>query len=185
MKRWTIALLVLMFFMGVPMAVMAMSHEGHAGHEQDKSEKMMHKGHEMEGHGDMKHEDHDEHKGHAGMSMAGGMIVIGTQESDGVKGMAHLKDVSEAMDKMGMKATHHFMVAFVDEKTGLQIEEGTVALKITDPDGNVSEAVKLMGMQGHFGADVIVEKKGVYHFKLGTKLADGVKRKFHFHQIIK
>ncbi len=122
---------------------------------------------------------------HAGMAMGEGMIMVGSQVSKGVKGMAHLNDVSEAMAKAGMKATHHFMIAFAEEKTGTQIEQGTVALKVVDPDGKVMETIELMGMDGHFGADVELSKEGEYHFRLGTKLADGVQRKYHFHQVIK
>jgi hypothetical protein len=38
-----------------------------------------------------------------------------------------------------------------------------------------------MGMDGHFGADIVLDKKGMYHFKIGTKLADGKKRTYHQH----
>ncbi len=127
---------------------------------------------------------HDMQKKHDGMSSDGLMFIVGSMTSKGVKGMAHLKDASEAMTKMGMDTTHHFMIAFVDESTGKQIEGGTVALKVTNPDAKVGEAIKLIGMDGHFGADVVLDMKGEYHFRLGTKLADGKKRKYHFHQVI-
>jgi hypothetical protein len=122
---------------------------------------------------------------HDGMSTDGSMFIVGSMTSKGVKGMAHLKDVSEMMAKMGMKTTHHFMIAFVDVETGEQIENGTVALKITNPDAKVGEAIELIGMQGHFGADITLDMEGEYHFRLGTKLADGKKRKYYFHQVIK
>jgi len=122
---------------------------------------------------------------HAGMAMSEGMVILGSQVNQGVKGMAHLKDVKAAMAKAGMNATHHFMIAFADEKTGIQIEQGTVALKLTDPNGKVMDAVELVGMDGHFGADVVLDLEGEYHFKLGTELNDGRNRKYHFHQEIK
>ena len=50
---------------------------------------------------------------------------------------------------------------------------------IEDPDGTVGDAIKLMGMDGHYGADITLNKKGMYHFKIGTKLPDGKKRTFH------
>ena len=122
---------------------------------------------------------------HAGMAMGEGMIMVGSQVSKGVKGMAHLNDVREAMLKAGMNHTHHFMIAFADEKTGVQLEQGTVALKITDPNGKVMETVELVGMSGHFGADIVLDIQGEYHFKIGTKLADGENRKYHFHYVVK
>jgi len=95
--------------------------------------------------------------------------------------MAHLKDVREIMAKMNLDATHHFMIAFVDEKTGKQIESGKVALKIKSPDGNISSPVELIGMQGHFGADIVLGKHGEYEFIVGSELPDGLKRNFNFH----
>ena len=41
-----------------------------------------------------------------------------------------------------------------------------------------------MGMDGHFGADVTLDMPGEYHFRLGTELADGTKRKYHFHHVV-
>lgn len=121
---------------------------------------------------------------HEKMSSDGLMFIVGSMTSKGVKGMAHLKNVSKTMAEMGITTTHHFMIAFVDEETGEQVESGMVALKITNPDAKVSETVELVGMDGHFGADVSLDMAGEYHFKIGTKLADGKKRKYHFHQVI-
>jgi hypothetical protein len=158
------AILVALVLLGLPLAAGAMSHEKHGEHG------------EMEG---MKHE------GHAGMKMEEGMFMLGEETAEGVKAMAHLNDVKEAMAKVGMKETHHFMVAFVDTVSGQQITEGTVAVKITNPAGKEGEAIKLMGMEGHFGADIVLPEKGEYHFKVGTKLADGKKREYHFHYTVK
>jgi len=94
--------------------------------------------------------------------------------------MAHLKDVKAAMAKMGMPTTHHIMVMFVDVASGKPVESGVAAVKIEGPDGKQSEAIKLMGMQGHFGADVELPTAGEYEFKVGTKLADGKKRQYEF-----
>ena len=131
------------------------------------------------GHG---HDANDGAGHHDGMSADGKMAIVGSMSSKGVKGMAHIKDVKETMAKMGMKATHHFMIAFVDEETGEQIEKGKVALKLINPNAK-SETIELIGMDGHFGADVTLDMKGEYHFKLGTKLEDGTKRKYHFHYV--
>jgi hypothetical protein len=118
------------------------------------------------------------------MSTDGSMMIVGSMVSKGVKGMAHLKDVSTKMAEMGMGTTHHFMIAFIDEASGKKVETGTVALKITNPDAKVGDPVQLIGMDGHFGVDVTLDMAGEYHFRLGTKLADGTKRKYHFHHVI-
>lgn len=122
---------------------------------------------------------------HDGMVMNEGMVMLGSQVNQGVKGMAHLNDVRLAMAKAGMNFTHHFMIAFVEEKSGVQLEQGTVALKVIDPDDKVMETVELLGMSGHFGVDVALTKEGEYHFMVGSKLADGANRKYHFHQVNK
>ena len=119
------------------------------------------------------------------MAAEGSMFIVGDMTSKGVRGMAHLKDVRAAMAEHGHEATHHFMIAFVDTETGQQIEEGKVALKLQDPNGKITGPIELVGMQGHFGADIILDQVGEYHFKLGTQLADGTKRKYHFHHKIK
>ncbi len=129
------------------------------------------------------HGSHGEPGTHGGMTADGSMIIVGSQVSKGVKGMAHIKNVSKAMSELGLKTTHHFMMAFIDEDSGEQIEKGAVALKITNPDAKVSDTIELVGMEGHFGADIVLDMEGEYHFKLGTKLEDGTKRKYHFHYV--
>jgi len=125
------------------------------------------------------------HEGHGGMAASGNMLDLGTVAVKGVAAMAHLKDVRTAMAKLGMKTTHHLMIMFNDEKTGKSIEAGTVAVKITGPDGTVTDPLELMGMQGHFGADVTLDKPGEYRFQVGSKLADGTARQYEFTTVIK
>ena len=153
------AILVALFLLGLPLTAGAMEGMKHGEHGK------------MEG---MKHE---------GMMMEEGMVMLGEETEEGVKAMAHLNDVKAAMAKMGMKETHHFMVAFVDA-AGKQITEGTVAVKVTNPAGKEGAPIKLMGMEGHFGADIVLPEKGEYHFKVGTKLVDGKKREYHFHYTV-
>jgi len=145
----------------------AMDHQPEAGQKQAA----MHQG--MEGHD------------HSGMATAGNMLDLGVKSEQGVKAMAHMKDVRAAMAKMGMKTTHHFMIMFNDEKSGKSIENGTVAVKITGPDGTTTGPMELMGMQGHFGADVILDKPGEYRFQVGSKLADSTTRQFEFKTVVK
>jgi len=115
-----------------------------------------------------------------GMQAMGGMIMLEKQTVDGITAMVHLKDVREAMQKVGMEQTHHFMVMFSDAQTHEARNEGTVAVKIIDPAGTEQPPLKLMGMMGHFGADISLPEKGTYTFVLGTKLGDGQKRQFTF-----
>lgn len=157
-------LLVVLFLLSLPLAAGAMEEMEHG-----KMEKMEHGS--MEG---MKQ---------GGMMMGEGMIMLGEETEEGVKAMAHLNDVKAAMAKMEMKETHHFMVAFVDAAEE-PVTEGTVAVKIKNPAGKEGKAIKLIGMEGHFGADIVLPGKGEYHFKVGTKLADGNKREYHFHYTV-
>ncbi len=188
MKTRMLLLLTSFFIVSTSAGLLAMEH----GHGSMKH--MDHKSDEHASHGGMDHKsmehdahDHMDHKSmdhgsraHGGMDMEGGMIMLGDSVEEGVKAMAHLKDVSAAMAKMGMKQSHHFMVMFVDEATGEALNEGAVAVKLIDPAGQEGEAVRLMGMQGHFGADVALDQSGTYGFKVGTKLADGIRRTFEF-----
>ena len=127
------------------------------------------------------HEGHD----HSGMAAKGDLLDLGAKAEKGVKATAEMKDVRAAMAKMGAKTTHHFMIAFADEKSGKALAGGTVAVKITDPAGTVTGPMALMGMQGHFGADVILDQPGEYKFQVGSKLADGQTRQFEFKTLIK
>lgn len=157
MKKLNV-ILVALFLLGLPLTAGAMSHE--------------------------KREHGKTHQDHAGMKMEAGMVMLGEETAEGVKAMAHLNDVKAAMAKIGMQETHHFMAAFVDA-AGNQITEGTVALKIVDPDGKESAPVKLVGMDGHFGADIVLSAKGKYRFNVGTRLPDGQNRQYEFEYSIK
>lgn len=127
-------------------------------------------------HGKMKADD----SAHSGMDMGGDMIMLQDQDVDGVMGSAHLMDVKEKMAAHGMSVTHHMMVGFMNSE-GMEIKDGQVAVKVQAPDGEVGKPVKMMGMAGQFGADITLDQKGKYMFMVGTKLADGKKRTFHFH----
>lgn len=178
MKKLTAVSILLTFLLTVPVMVIASSHQGHGDHAHDKAPE---NGHHVE----KEHADHGTSQGHDGMTSDGTMMIVGSMVSKGVKGMAHVKDVSSTMHDMGLKTTHHFMIAFMDEKSGELIESGRVALKITNPDAKIGDPIPLLGMDGHFGADVTLDMPGEYHFKLGTKLADGISRKYHFHHVVK
>lgn len=143
---------------------------------------------QMEGmdHGKMQGMDHGKMEGmdHGKMKMMNGMMMLGNETEDGVTAMAHIKDIHEGMAKMGMDQTHHFMIMFTDKATGKPISDGTVALKIKGPSGDLGNPVQLMGMKmgmgAGFGSDITLPQKGQYEFIVGTKLQDGKKRQFHF-----
>ncbi len=143
---------------------------------------MKHSGHDMAGHTmeDKGHSMNDTSMNHDGMDASGEMVMLGTKNVDGMEAAAHLKDVRAAMAKMNMAVTHHFMIMVKDQHQGTTVDEGTVALKIKGPDGTTGNAIKLMGMGGHFGADIELKQAGMYTFIVGSKLADGAKRTWEF-----
>lgn len=129
----------------------------------------------------------EQHGDHGSMQMMNAQtIMLGEETVEGVKAMAHINDIGAMMTQMGKKENYHFMLMFNDATTGAAIAQGTVAVKITDPKtGQTGEAIPLMGMGGHFGADIILSGKGAYDFQVGSKLADGKTRQFHFHYTVK
>jgi len=124
--------------------------------------------------------DMDHGQDHSGMDMGGDTIMLDNDMQEGVMASAHLRDISKKMKKLGMNQTHHFMIMFTDHNTQKAIDTGIVAVKVIDPEGNEHKAVKLMGMEGSFGVDVALNKRGKYTFEVGTKLADNTKRQFRF-----
>jgi hypothetical protein len=112
------------------------------------------------------------------------MVLIGEQTIDGVKAVAHLNDVHEALAKAGMKETHHLQIMFTDTAANKNVETGSAAVKITLPSGETLAAHELHGMEGHFGSDLALSEPGKYTFAVGTKLADGKKRQFEFSTMI-
>lgn len=117
---------------------------------------------------------------HSGMDMGGDTIMLDNDMQEGVMASAHLRDISKKMKELGMNQTHHFMIMFTDHNTEKALDTGIVAVKVIDPEGNEHKAVKLMGMEGSFGVDVSLSKRGKYTFEVGTKLADNIKRQFRF-----
>ena len=130
-----------------------------------------HGGHKM-GHGD--------HQG----DVAHEEVVDGVKATFKVMSMKeHMKAMDMEMPK-DMKETHHIAVEFKDAKTGKALTEGEVKVKIQNPDK--SEQTKdLMGMQGHFGADFNLSKKGKYGVMSKFELKDGKVRSAKFWYTVK
>lgn len=104
------------------------------------------------------------HSGHGG---GGNPAVAHEEVVDGVTATFKVQTMADAMKAMGMempkgvKETHHVSVAFKDVRTGKSLTEGTVAVKIQNPDKS-SQSKEMNGMHGHFGADFEFSKPGRY-----------------------
>ena len=130
-----------------------------------------HGGHKM-GHGD--------HQG----DVAHEEVVDGVKATFKVMSMKeHMKAMDMEMPKE-MKETHHIAVEFKDTKTGKALTEGEVKVKVQNPD-KTSQTKDLMGMQGHFGADFDLSKKGKYGVMSKFQLKDGKVRNAKFWYTVK
>lgn len=123
------------------------------------------------------------HAGHQG-DVAHEEVVEGIKATFKVMSMKeHIKAMKMEMPK-GMKETHHIAVEFKDAKTGKAVTEGSVKLKVQNPDK--SEQTKdLQAMQGHFGADFDLSKKGKYGVMSKFQLKDGKIRSSKFWYTVK
>ena len=128
-----------------------------------------------------------DHGGHDMMKMG---TAAHEEVVDGVKATFKVLSMKEHMkaSKMempaGMKETHHIMVEFKDAKTGKALTEGDAKMKVQGPD-KVEQTKELMGMQGHFGADFDLSKKGKYGVMCKFKLKDGKIRNSKFWYTVK
>jgi hypothetical protein len=185
MRRLTVAVLAVLFAMGMSFNAVAMSHkkdEGHGAHGKAMAEEKMQ-------HGDMEHADQGKHMGqekkmdhakemshdmHKGHDMGGdGFVEIGKDTQKGVVATVKVKSYDDETIAM-IGATHHVMVYFADEKSGEAVGGGKAALKVKGQD---AKPAMLMQMGDGFGADVKLE--GMMNtFEIGSKLEDGKKRQF-------
>ncbi|MBT0663641.1 hypothetical protein KI809_04925 [Geobacter pelophilus] len=104
---------------------------------------------------------------------------------DGVKATFTIQTMADAMKGMGMempkgvKETHHISVSLKDVKSGTPLTEGVVKIKLQSPDKS-DQTKDLIGMQGHFGADFVMSKKGKYGVMSRFLLKDGKTRSVRF-----
>lgn len=123
-----------------------------------------------------------EHSGHA---MEHKTNVAHEEVVDGVKATFSVQTMADAMKDMGMempqgvKETHHISVSFKDTKSGKMLTDGSATVKVQNPDKS-TQVKELMGMQGHFGADFELSKKGKYGVMCKFQLKDGKTRQAKF-----
>jgi len=171
MKKAAVILAVTSFALAVPMSSFAMDHDAMP---MDQGSMPMDHGSMPMDHGSMKME----HGGHMMGKVAHEEVV------DGVKATFSVLDIKAKMEKMGMKETNHIMVMFTDAKSGKALSEGVVTVKVVGPDKS-AEVKDLMGMEGGFGADFTLAKKGTYGIMAKFKLKDGKVRSTKFHYLVK
>src|SRR5664279_3874681 len=161
MKKLTV-LIAAVFALSTPLMAFASDHEGHDHGSMD----MGHGDHSMMEMGDVAHQE----------------VIDGVKATFKVMSMKeHMKDMD--MPK-GMKETHHIMVEFKDAKSGKALTEGEVKVKVQGPDKS-EQSKDLMGMQGHFGADFDLSKKGKYGVMSKFQLKDGKVRQSKFWYTVK
>lgn len=157
MKKAALIVAAATFALSTPMAAFAAMDHGHG------SMKMEHGKH-----GDVAHEE----------------VVDGVKATFKIMGMAeHMKTMKMEMPKE-MKETHHIAVEFKDAKSGKALTEGEVMVKVQAPDKS-EQTKELMGMEGHFGADFDLSKKGKYGVMSKFKLKDGKERSAKFWYTVK
>lgn len=78
------------------------------------------------------------------------------------------------------KVGYLLSVSFVDEKRGLPMMDGDVAVKITTPDASVELPIRLQPIDGAFQTEIYLESTGESQLKIGSKLSDDKKRIYRF-----
>jgi hypothetical protein len=127
---------------------------------------------------------------HSGHAMEHKTTVAHEEVVDGVKATFNVQTMADAMETMnmkmpkGVKETHHVSVAFKDVKSGKTLTEGAATIKVQNPDKS-TQVKELMAMQGHFGADFELSKKGKYGVMCKFQLKDGKIRQAKFWYTVK
>lgn len=127
---------------------------------------------------------------HSGHGTEQKTTVAHEEVVDGVKATFNVQTMAAAMKEMGMempkgvKETHHVSVAFKDAKSGKALTEGSVAIKVQNPDKSTQNK-DLSGMHGHFGADFEFSKSGKYGVMCKFQLKDGKTRQAKFWYSVK
>jgi hypothetical protein len=163
MKRFAFctAVLAVLFLPALGMA----AEKGHGSMPGMKS------GGSMEGHGDMKADDHGKMK--MGDKIFGGKVGPWHGEARLMDMKAHMEKAKASgmkMEGMAMKS-HHIAVDLTDPKTKKPVTEGKGTVTVIGPDKK-EEKSDFMVMEGHFGADINLPKPGKYTFKVTIESRD-------------
>lgn len=127
---------------------------------------------------------------HSGHTMGDKPAAAHEETVDGVKATFNVQTMADAMKGMGMempkvvKETHHISVSYKDAKSGATLTEGSVTVKVQNPD-KTAQTKELMGMHGHFGADFDLSKSGKYGVMCKSQLKDGKTRQAKFWYTVK
>lgn len=116
---------------------------------------------------------------HAAGNIAHEEVTEGVKATFKVMSMKEHLGASGIKMPKGMKETHHIAVEFKDVKSGKPLTQGEVKVKLQGPD-KVEQTKDMAGMQGHFGADFDLSKKGKYGIMCKFKLNDGKVRQVKF-----
>jgi hypothetical protein len=128
--------------------------------------------------------DHGDHSMMEMGNVAHQEVVDGVKVTFKVLSMKdHMKAIKMEMPK-GIRETHHIMVEFNDARSGKPLSEGQVRVKVQNPDKS-SQSKELVGMQGHFGADFELSRKGKYGVMSKFLLKDGKMRQSKFWYSVK
>ena len=148
-KGFPVVLVAVLAFLALPWASFA-GDKGHGSMPGMKGEGS------MEGHGMMK----------MGDKIFGGEIGPWQTEARLVDMKAQMEKskVSEKMKAM-MKNTHHIAFSLEDPVAKKPVTEGKGTVAIIGPDKKES-TYNLTGMEGHFGADITLDKPGKYEFSV-------------------
>lgn len=159
---------------GFALAVALVSGPAVAGEKGHGSMPGMHHEGKMEGHGMMKMGD-KVFEGKIGPWNAEGRLV------DMKAQMAKAKVSEQMMAKM--KNTHHIAFSVEDPGTKASVTEGKGTVTVTGPDKKQAK-YDMMAMEGHFGADITLDKPGDYEFS--TEIESGGKKGIAtFHHTLK
>jgi len=114
------------------------------------------------------------------MNVDGVLDAVGVAVDDGIFAKVELKDVREADLPLGLETTHHFIAGFNDDLQADAVQSGTVQLRVISPSGITGAPITLVGMEEHFGTDLILQESGEYMFSLTANFADGKNRVYNY-----
>lgn len=124
--------------------------------------------------------DHAAHRG----GVAHEEVVDGVKATFRVTGIADELRAKGVVVPKGLKETHHLAVEFKDARSGKILSSGVARVRVQGP-GNFTVTKDLVGMDGHFGADLELSQPGKYGIMCGFVPEDGKARQVRFWYEIK